>query len=372
VANNDTRQTATPSNRIPELDGVRGLAILMVLAWHYFTCSTPLPPRGTLSFYAYRLTSIAWSGVDLFFVLSGLLIGGIILNNGTSKGFARNFILRRVLRIGPLYAILLVIAFVINLNLASGQFNWIRCGSVPIAAYAFGIQNFYMAAIGDFGGNSLGVTWSLAVEEQFYGLVLLVFTLLPISRAIKLICLLGLAAPMLRTIVPGFHTYVMLPFRLDSFALGVLVAVVIRHPIYRNWLHENIFFWCCTLFVLAVGVVAVIWKGGMGEFQHTFFAVFYANLILISVLCTGCPALWPLRTNLLKKLGAWSYGIYLFHQLILGLIHGSVFKRAPANDSWNSSLVTLTALAVTLGISALLHRSVEEPCINFARRFGYK
>jgi len=92
--------------RIAQLDGIRGIAILLVLVWHYFSVQVHPDPGSTLS-YIVRASSLAWSGVDLFFVLSGFLIAGILLDNRDTSNFFRIFYLRRVSRIFPLYFLLL-------------------------------------------------------------------------------------------------------------------------------------------------------------------------------------------------------------------------------------------------------------------------
>ena len=92
--------------RISRLDGVRGMAILLVLVWHYFAAQVVAEPKGFLH-YCPSALSLTWSGVDLFFVLSGFLISGILLDHRNTSNYFRVFYIRRVYRIFPLYFLLL-------------------------------------------------------------------------------------------------------------------------------------------------------------------------------------------------------------------------------------------------------------------------
>ena len=92
--------------RIPELDGIRGLAMVLVLVWHYLVVQVQVPP-GSPAAYALKLFSLTWAGVDLFFVLSGFFISGILMDNRNGECYYRTFYMRRFCRIFPLYYLLL-------------------------------------------------------------------------------------------------------------------------------------------------------------------------------------------------------------------------------------------------------------------------
>lgn len=155
--------------RNPHLDGLRGLAVGMVLLWHYVGCQ--ITPQHTPSLLWLReIVGMMWSGVDLFFVLSGFLITGILRDQRESRHYWGTFYLRRACRILPLYVILVgsySLANAAGLNKAPGLW-WLFYIPMPTWSYATFTQNFYMAAAGGTGANWLGITWSLAVEEQFY------------------------------------------------------------------------------------------------------------------------------------------------------------------------------------------------------------
>lgn len=169
----------TRTSRVPQLDGLRGLAILLVLIWHYVACQMD-PKWGSLGLetFGFRvadtlhaLISMTWSGVDLFFVLSGFLLGGILMDHKTSPSFFMTFYVRRVCRLFPLYYLLLLLfglTTLAPLSQACPGLNWLFDHPLPMWSYATFTQNFQMAFKELIGANWLGVTWSLAVEEQFY------------------------------------------------------------------------------------------------------------------------------------------------------------------------------------------------------------
>lgn len=153
-------------NRIRELDGVRGIAILLVLIWHYFTTQVQPVPDSLLA-KAQLATQLTWSGVDLFFVLSGFLIGGILLDNRASKNYFSTFFVRRACRILPLYVVMLL-AYVYLLVEQPVALKWLWENSYSLWFFATFTQNYPIGIHEQFGPNWMAVTWSLAVEEQFY------------------------------------------------------------------------------------------------------------------------------------------------------------------------------------------------------------
>ena len=145
--------------RIPQLDAVRGLAILVVMM-HNISLKYPL-------LHSQQLFNNGWMGVDLFFVLSGFLITGILVDTNRSDSYFKNFYVRRCLRIWPLYYSLLFFMFVIVRFLSRSQFQIVLQTSSPWWAFPLYLQNFLLP-ISTNAAGPLGVTWSLAIEEQFY------------------------------------------------------------------------------------------------------------------------------------------------------------------------------------------------------------
>jgi peptidoglycan/LPS O-acetylase OafA/YrhL len=153
--------------RIPVLDGLRGIAILLVLLYHgLFTIRFESVPLVRLS----AIGKLSESGVDLFFVLSGFLIGGILLDVKDSPHYFKTFYVRRAYRILPLYMAVLGICLLrlISFHLFPDWFGSRQPKNIPFLSYVFFFQNFWMAFLGSFGLAFLSPTWSLAVGEQFY------------------------------------------------------------------------------------------------------------------------------------------------------------------------------------------------------------
>jgi peptidoglycan/LPS O-acetylase OafA/YrhL len=143
--------------KLPQLDGVRGLAIFLVILHNTSTMKLP----GLEGLVAY-----GWMGVDLFFVLSGFLITGILLDARNSLHFYRNFYARRCLRIWPLYYSLLFFMFVAIPLVHPSLASKILDSSRPCWSYLLFLQNF-LTSSPNLAAGPLGVTWSLAVEELF-------------------------------------------------------------------------------------------------------------------------------------------------------------------------------------------------------------
>ena len=189
------------AGRIPELDGIRGLAILLVIVWHYFVSSAPNVKPHTDVYYVLSAFRLAWSGVDLFFVLSGFLIVGILYDARTRGSYFLTFYARRFYRILPLYSVVLAL-FLIGLalrpNFPSPNYQAIFNRTLPLWPYFPFLQNFAMAWSQTLGPTWLSITWSLAIEEQFYILLPLAIRFLD-RRAIIALSLLAIAgAPLCR------------------------------------------------------------------------------------------------------------------------------------------------------------------------------
>lgn len=188
------------SPRIPVLDGLRGTAIFLVLVRHSIAGTPTTSPIWAAVLSPLRLS---WSGVDLFFVLSGFLIGGILLDAKHSKNYFETFYIRRAFRILPIYGVVLILYFSRHLPI-----RWLpellgQTSALPIPWFSFFTftQNFWMAAFGWYGPLAIAPTWSLAVEEQFYLTIpFLVRKLRQKVLYLALFCAI-IGAPLLRSIL---------------------------------------------------------------------------------------------------------------------------------------------------------------------------
>src|SRR5271155_3100716 len=217
----EKRSSVAPMKKIPQLDAVRGIAVLLVLLHN-----TDVYPALHLSLIAAN----GWMGVDLFFVLSGFLITGILIDTKQSDGYFKNFYARRCLRIWPLYYSALLFMFVIVPLLRPSEVNTVfSARSSPWWAYPLFLQNF-LVPIPISATGLLAVTWSLAVEEQFY----LVWPLVVRFRseaqlrkiALGVICI----SPLLRYYLSlhGINIYSNTFCRLDGLMAGALLALIVR------------------------------------------------------------------------------------------------------------------------------------------------
>lgn len=367
----DIRLEKNPE-RIVELDGVRGCAILLVLIWHCFRCAgaerIDLPGMAILV----RATETCWSGVDLFFVLSGYLIGGIILRHAESPGFYRAFYARRAARILPVYGLLLGAYCLCRAVLDSGRFAWLFSDSIPTVAYLTMTQNIVMGLRNTFGGNFLGVTWSLAIEEQFYFAVPLLVMCLGLSRFKLCILPLAAAAPILRWAVPGFTAFVNMPFRMDALFLGVGLAAAFANPeVFARCRDSRRWIGRLVLILFAAVVWMTISRSALHFLGPTLLAFSYMTLIAWAIVYAGEPISGPLRWKPLLLLGRYSYGIYMYHQMVGGLLHGMVLGAAPDISSPAGATVTAVGLAATAGLARISYDRVEWPCLELGRRLAY-
>jgi peptidoglycan/LPS O-acetylase OafA/YrhL len=374
-----------PTSRLPELDGIRGVAIGLILIWHYFAIRVPINPDSRLFQFVFYLRQ-SWCGVDLFFVLSGFLIGGILIDARESKHFFRTFYLRRAFRILPLY-FLVLISFSVGAYLtergwgASVKYAFDQNG--PIWSYWFLVQNIWSAATGQWGSHWLGVTWSLAIEEQFY-ITLPLLVRYTSTRLLPwvVLALVGLA-PILRTILyyhyqfGQFSGYWLMPCRTDALGLGVLLAVLIRSAHGWRTLINNKWIVVVSLCASCAGFVWLDIHGcgvgtePMATYGHSVLAVFFASLIAWMLIVPTGSLCRIMRFKPLGFLGIIAYGVYLLHYPILVLVQGSGLFKPTNADTWDGVLITMLALGLTILFSTLSWTLVEKRLLSVAHRFKY-
>ena len=349
-------------SHIAELDGVRGLAVLMVLIWHYANCQGAAELGRPIA-YIMRATGLFWSGVDLFFVLSGFLIGGILIDNAGKPRFYRTFYIRRAARILPVYVLLLILFFTCRSSLDRSSFGWLFNDAIPDLSYLSFTQNIFMGLNDTFGSSFLGITWSLAVEEQFYLVIPLVLLITGSKGFSKAVIVLALLAPILRLAMPGLGAFVNMPFRMDALLMGVGLAIAFRSEAIAKYIHGNkALLWSVFLVLLA----------GMGDmtfrrlgyvffdpFAPAMLAMFYASFISLAIVYRGSRITAILRSSFLVRLGMYSYGLYMYHQMVSGLMHGYFRNAPPAMNSTYGAVLTLISLSVSAVIAILSYHTFE-------------
>src|SRR5690349_1593678 len=153
------------NERIKEMDGLRGLAIVLVMALHIFNRANEFTQHPVLYFFS-DLTVIGWIGVDIFFVLSGYLITNILLNGREDNHYFKNFYMRRILRIVPLYYATMLLVFLVIIPIKTPGFVKEIPALLPFQILY--LQNWLDIFHAAKSSPYIWVTWSLAIEEQFY------------------------------------------------------------------------------------------------------------------------------------------------------------------------------------------------------------
>jgi peptidoglycan/LPS O-acetylase OafA/YrhL len=339
------------TQKIPQLDAVRGIAILLVLIHN--TASFP-------SLHLSAVSSYGWMGVDLFFVLSGFLITGILLDAKQSDTYFKNFYARRCLRIWPLYYSLLILMFLIVPHMRPSEAHEIFEKSSPWWAYPFFLQNFFVAIPSQAAGP-LGVTWSLAIEEQFYlvwPLFVRYFSSIHIKRIAMAVILLS--SP-LRLYLLLHHVNIYSNFfcRLDGLMAGAFLAVLLREPTFVPLKHIKLA-WMSFFIAAALAIVAEKFQARWFTFSMT--SIGSASLVYLSLFSQWKIIQSFFKNRFLIYTGTISYGLYLLHKIpfdVAKVIH---------LDQHPLVTVCVTLLASYL-IAALSWALLEKPFLKLKRLF---
>ena len=392
-ASSDTRPggAATENGgRIAALDGVRGVAILLVLAHNAFaSVYDPAPDSALILRVLDHLAEIGWVGVTLFFVLSGYLIGRILFAHRDAPNYFSTFYLRRTCRILPLY--LVVVGPVIVGGLVSvgewapGLGRHLTSGDVAPAWYAGFVQNIGMFVSGSWGERWLATTWSLAVEEQFYILGAFVFRWSSPKRLVGVLCGLIVASPFIRTALillfphrnAEIGCYTLLPARWDAIALGALVGLAAANaPAAQRVTSILTRSWRALLILLSV-TCSVLWIAApapLGAVNATVGHSAYAALFALGlwVIVTQPSKAWSvLRVRWLGWIGVISYGVYLLHEPVLSLLFKLGLKESRVLDEISDLPVILLGLGATFALASVSWLLFERPIVALGHRLRY-
>ena len=366
------------TSRIPELDGIRGVAILIVIVWHYVN-NYLIHTDSSIVNFIFWFTCNFWNGVDLFFILSGLLIGGILLKYKNSKNYFRTFYLRRIFRIFPVYYFLLgmyVILIFAKPNLTgTSLFN----NSIPVWSYALYCQNYLMIIKQSFGAGWLSVTWSLAIEEQFYLLLpALIFLINRKFLTILIVFLIILAAVLRFFSYPdNFLTYMSFQCRMDNLFAGVLIAMLFEKEKNVDFLKTKRTIIYAIFFILS-GLMLYISYHNLNKFNnlnslnYSYFMLFFSTLIIIAVLFKDSIIAKILRFKLLRQIGTVSYGIYLFHVIVIDLVYRILkMNGIYILNNFQVILIALVSFIFTFSISLLSYHFFESKLIKYSHKYTY-
>jgi peptidoglycan/LPS O-acetylase OafA/YrhL len=378
MMNTKIHAASEPRARIRELDGLRGIAVSLVLIWHFFGAVID-QNLGLWAKYVYWITIFGRTGVDLFFVLSGFLITGIILDRKQGfKNFLMSFYIRRVLRIVPSYLVLVVVFWIIVFSTsATPAFN----ADTPIWYHLLFIQNVWMTLNNIWGPGAISVTWSVAIEEQYYIVFPFVALLLSRDRLVKLLCFVAIFSCFFRLWVwlrfgNPFAMYVFTLSRLDGLAFGGLLACFWRTDAFINLSNRN----KKTISNALVGFVCVIpfflfsikkdLPMNMALWGHTYLTLLYSSALLFILINLGSTKLSWLRDYRLAKLGALSYTVYLVHPLFISSVF-LLWGKSEKLGSIFDLLLFLFAFLLCLMYSFVRFTFLEKPATNFGKRYVY-
>jgi peptidoglycan/LPS O-acetylase OafA/YrhL len=377
----------TQAPRIAALDGLRGLAILLVMIVHFAgdAAGTQLLPAFVRSvFYA------GWIGVDLFFVLSGFLITGILLQARGSAHYFRNFYMRRVLRIFPLYYGVLFVVFVlvplvhtyssvVQPVVNDQEWLWLYAANIKIA----------IDGVWKFGAGSLelGHFWSLAIEEHFY-LVwpALVWFIRP--RTLMWVCVLAIPAALILRVQLLAHgmtptgVYVFTPARIDTLAFGGFLALLVSE---LGGVTKLLSVARVTLLLSSILIVAVFirndgtaeWPPAMQGIGYPLLAICFGSMLILALAPGGDSAIArACSSRTLRILGTYSYGLYVFH-VPLRAVFSRVFGIERLNGIVHSPLVATAlfatiSMAISLAVAVASWHLYEVHFLKLKRFFEYR
>jgi peptidoglycan/LPS O-acetylase OafA/YrhL len=355
-----------PGVHLPPLDGLRGLAVLGVMFYHF---NLIVEDSYVFNGVPAVLARSGWCGVDLFFVLSGFLITGILLDAKGSPHYFRNFYARRTLRIFPLYYGLLTAVFLLGPRipaLATPEFEALAQHQWSLWFY---YSNLTVAWYNDFFFNADWIEfnhfWSLAIEEQFY-LVWPAVVLLCGRRSLAVACgALIVIAFLLRGafVLHGDHVwtvYAFTPCRWDGLALGGLLALAWRTP---GWWPPVARRAPLVAMVCFFALAGAAWQGNRLEYDNPSFqvfgysalALFFGAFIVLAVDASASSVARRLWSQpVLRFFGKYSYGLYVVHPTLME--HLVQLLPVPVlAERWGSpALGALTFMIASLGLSVVL------------------
>jgi peptidoglycan/LPS O-acetylase OafA/YrhL len=364
--------SATADRYVRSLDGIRGLAIALVMLYHGWTYARH--GEVTVGFVVDVVRQVGWAGVDVFFVLSGFLITGILLKTKDQPGYWRTFWVRRSLRIFPLYYAVLVLVLV---------------GGSLFAGLAKGIDNVWVNFlyltniwIGLKGEDlvPLDIAWSLAIEEQFYLLFPLLVRFCRERTLMVVLLAVVITAPVVRYLTwsygaqPVLGPYVLPHCRMDALAMGALLRLATEHT---NASHLVILRrMAAPLCVAALLVLCLLTRKDIGFIVagYTLNALASAALLYRVVFASSSSILRRVFENrALCYLGRISYGVYLLHLIarvavVKVLVH--VFPRSEVNGTWFCAAQLTGMTVLTLGLATISFRYFEQPILRLKDRWA--
>ncbi|WP_312078087.1 acyltransferase [Chryseobacterium sp.] len=342
-----------------QLDGVRGIAVLMVMVFHFFQT---YEPSNDFLLLIKKISLFGKTGVSLFFVLSGFLITRILVDNKRQDFYFRNFYFRRALRIFPLYYFfLLVYYFIIPIisNTSISDF------SQQIYHFTF-LQNFAST----FNWESFGPShyWSLSVEEHFYlfwPFVIYFFSFDKIKWIILLLVVISFITRFI-LITNNFEESQFTVARFDELAMGAMLSILEKEKILTL---NNKKYFISLLIISALPLIYISFKNGdysivEKSIRHFILAIFYGTLVGIAIISSSENFLYKILTyKMLRYTGKISFGLYVYHPICFVL----VFTFLPINEIL---LIFVASFILAYLISMLSFNLFEKRFTDLKKNFA--
>jgi peptidoglycan/LPS O-acetylase OafA/YrhL len=350
-----------PGQYVKELDGWRFIAVMAVIFMHYIP----------------SIFLVGWVVMDLFFVLSGFLITGILLDTKNEKGYYKNFIVRRVIRLFPLYYLCLFIVFYLIPD-SFFDVSYYRNHQLWYWLYS---SNWLIALQGWSPTKALDHFWSLGIEEQFYVLWPLFVWLLTSKHLVRLCIFLFFASIILRNtgLQFGFvmpYPYVATIARMEPIALGAIVALLLRkHKVIleKIALPAALVAGICSLITFIIAGTVHMENIVNYSINYTFLDIFFAGMLAVT-LSKNLPD-WArkfLTHPLIRKIAGMTYCLYVFHVPIHSILK---YKYLPLLQQYTGNpmsaflIMFIIGMVITFPLCYAIHRWIEAPLWKLKRYF---
>jgi peptidoglycan/LPS O-acetylase OafA/YrhL len=381
----DTQIVWNPREHSLELDGVRGLAIVMVTLYRVLK---ELPSTDTVLYaWTKSIGGLGEKGVDLFFVLSGFLITGILLRTRSKSNYFSNFLARRAIRIFPLYFVSLALCLVLIprvLPPSAIPSSWDLPASHQLYLWTY-TSNLWMSWTNSWCFGPLDHFWSLAVEEHFYFVwPAIVFLLSPkwIARlCIGTIVGVGLVRIGASTL-PGCEVAVSVLtfFRCDGLCVGALLATLMHshqtspNPQGLGRLSQPRVWWLAVAATLGIGLIACLITMSGKRFYtlpSSLFPCFWGlSLALLLLSKPTAIAARIARTSVLRWFGRYSYGMYVFQLPLLTLVPFAVAKSWGGSYGLPYLIYAVASVAAICGLAFASFHLMEKHFLSCRKWFS--
>ena len=363
--------------KLPHLTGMRFIAAFAVLIFHSFSLTDQtfkaLNDQFWFSLFS-KVFSKGHLGVSFFFVLSGFLITRILLHEIELNGKInlKRFILRRIFRIWPLYFLVICFGFFLFPSLPFGQ-NTVH----HFWMFGFFLSNIDEILHGLYDPlNFLTATWSISVEEQFYAFwaILIGFSVVDnIKRFVYFFCLVILFSLVFRWFHIGddrtlyFHTFSVI----SDFAVGGILAILFSMNVFKQRIRRISKIQWIILYSIGFASMlleAKIFQGVFFTFQRLFISMFFAVFIADQLL-SNHSFFKVDRLPILAKLGEWTYGIYLFHCIVIFYLEAIFIQNDWISSAYHFLSFIFLVISISIGLSYLSFRWFESPFLRLKNKF---